>query len=141
MRTILPSSLLRTALLADAAASGMVGLLQVAAAGWLSEQTNLPHALVLGTGIFLLGYAGLLVYTARSATVAWALIAGIIVGNIGWAVACMTLLTIDLFTPSGVGMLFLILQVFTVFSFAGLELAGLRASRDAVNENPEVARA
>ncbi|MBC7897360.1 MAG: hypothetical protein H7066_18225 [Cytophagaceae bacterium] len=141
MRTIIPSSLLRTALLADAAASGLVGLLQVIAAAWLSRLTNFPQGLVLATGLFLLAYAALLVFTARSATVAWALIATIIVGNLAWAVACMTLLAIDALTPTGVGVLFIMLQVVTVFSFAGLEVAGLRASRDAVVDDGRVVRA
>lgn len=141
MRTIIPSSWLRTALLADAAASGLVGVLQVLAAGWLSRLTNFSHGLVLATGVFLLAYAALLVFVARSATVAWALVAGIIVGNLLWAVACMTLLALDAVAPTGVGVLFVILQVVTVFSFAGLELAGLRASRDAVVDDGNVVRA
>jgi hypothetical protein len=134
MRTIIPSSLLRTALFADAGASGLLGLLHVIGAGFLSHLTNIPHALVRGTGLFLLAYAALLVYTARSPRVAWALAAGIIVGNMAWAVACMALLAIDLITPTGTGIVFLMLQILTVFSFAGLELAGLRASRDDVGE-------
>lgn len=141
MRTIIPSSLLRIAFLADAGASGLVALLQVFGGGTLSRMTNLPHGLVLGTGLFLLAYAALLVVTARSASVVWALVAGIIVGNMAWAVACMALLATDLIAPTGVGLVFIMLQILTVSSFAGIELAGLRASRDAVADDASIARA
>lgn len=141
MRTIIPSQLLRRALFADAGARGLVGLLQVFGAGFVSHLTNLPHGLVLGTGLFLLAYSAMLVFAARSPSVAWALVAGIIVGNMAWAVACMALLAIDLIAPAGIGIVFIMLQVLTVFSFAGLELAGLRASRDAEVDAPGVARA
>lgn len=141
MRTIVPSSLLRMSLLADAAASGLIGFLQVIAAGWLSELTKLAHGLVLGSGCFLLAYTGLVSLVARHAVTPWVHVAGIIVTNMAWAVGCMTLLALEAIAPTGIGVVYVMLQVVTFFSFSGLELAGLRVSRDAVADDASIASA
>src|SRR6187551_300150 len=56
MSTIKPSSLLTIALLADAAVSGTVALLQVSASSFLSGLLSLPQSLIFESGVFLLAY-------------------------------------------------------------------------------------
>ena len=67
MQFILPSRLLRTALVVDAVATGALAVLQVAVPDLLSRLLVLPRGLLLETGVFLLGYLLLLVVMARSA--------------------------------------------------------------------------
>lgn len=141
MRTIVPSSVLRGALRADSAASALFGGLQLIAAGWVSDLTKLPHGLVLASGLFLVVYTALVAVVARGGAVPWSWIAAVIVTNMAWAVAGMTVLAFEVVAPSGIGLLYVLFQIVTFFSFAGLELAGLRASRDAMIDDGTVARA
>ena len=114
MNTIFPSRLLKLALTADATVSGAVAILQLVAAGWLSELLNLPKSLLIETGVFLAGYAILLVLLARSTTL-WSLIIGVVViGNIGWAIACAGLLAGGIVSPNVLGVTFVSIQAVTV---------------------------
>ena len=131
MNTIFPSRFLKFALVTDAAVSGAVAALQLVAARWLSELLNLPQALLVETGVFLVGYTILLIFLARSTT-AWSVIIGIVViGNIGWAIACIGLLTSGIVSPNGFGVAFVIVQAIAVLVFAAMEYSGLKASQSA----------
>lgn len=131
MNTIFPSRLLKLALIADALVSGAVAALQLVAAGWLSERLNLPKALLIETGVFLVGYTILLVLLARSTTV-WSLIIGVVViGNVGWAVGCIGLLAGGIVSPNALGVAFVIVHALAVLVFAAMEYSGLRASQSA----------
>ena len=128
MRTVSPSPLLKTALVADAAVSGAVAVLQLAAAEWLGNLSGLPRALLVETGIFLVAYAILLAALARSARLPSVSIGIIVLGNIAWAVACVALLAAGTFPLSGLGVAFVIVQIAAVLAFAALEYAGLGRS-------------
>lgn len=131
MNTIFPSRFLKLALIADALVSGAVAALQLVAAAWLSELLNLPKPLLIDTGVFLVGYTILLVLLARSTTV-WSLIIGVvIIGNIGWAIACIELLASGSVSPNVLGVAFVIVQAVAVLVFAAMEYSGLRASKPA----------
>ena len=92
---------------------------------------NLPTALLIETGVFLVAYTILLVLLARSTTV-WSLIIGVVViGNIGWAIACVGLLVSGIVSPNVFGVAFVIVQVIAVLVFAAMEYSGLRASQSA----------
>lgn len=131
MNTIFPSRFLKLALIADALVSGAVAALQLVAAAWLSELLNLPKPLLIDTGVFLVGYTILLVLLARSTTV-WSLIIGVvIIGNIGWAIACIGLLASGSVSPNVLGMAFVIVQAVAVLVFAAMEYSGLRESKSA----------
>ncbi len=131
MNTIFPSRFLKLALIADALVSGAVAALQLVAAAWLSELLNLPKPLLIDTGVFLVGYTILLVLLARSTTV-WSLIIGVvIIGNIGWAIACIGLLASGSVSPNVLGVAFVIVQAVAVLVFAAMEYSGLRASKSA----------
>lgn len=128
MRTVYPSPLLKTALVADAIVSGGVAVLQLVAASWLSELLMLPRTLLVETGGFLVAYTILLIVLARSTRV-WSAIVGIVVlGNVGWAAGCVGLLATDALAPSGLGVAFVLVQALAVLVFAVLEYMGLKAS-------------
>lgn len=129
MKTIQASRLLKTALLADAAASlGLAGL-QLAVPAALTQYLSLPGLLVTGTGAFLVAYALMLVMVARANRVWVFLVQFIVIGNVGWALGCLALAATSLVTPSALGMAFLSLQAMAVLLFAYLEYAGLQASK------------
>lgn len=128
MRHVTPSRLLKAALAADAVVSGAVALLQIVAADALAGLLSLPRALLFETGLFLVGYAVLLVVLARSARVPAWLIAFIVAGNAGWAIACIALLASGWVAPTAAGVGYVVLQAVAVLLFAALEAAGLRSS-------------
>ncbi len=132
MKTVVPSSLLSFALMADAVISGAVVVLQLAAPEWLSQRLLLPRALLIETGIFLVGYTLLLVLLARSSRVWSALIGIIIIGNVGWAVGCVALLVLGVLSPNALGVAFVLMQAVAVLFFAALEFKGLAASAPAL---------
>lgn len=128
MSTIQPNRFLRNALRADAAVSGAVGVLQLALADLLAKVLELPSLMLTGAGLFLLGYVALLVVLARSARLWSGWIWIVILGNIAWALGCITLAFSREFAPSELGIAFLATQTVTVIVFAALEYRGLVGS-------------
>ena len=128
MKTIQPARFLKLALYADAAASLGVGVWHLLLPGLLAEQLLLPVALLTGTGLFLLGYAVVLVLLASAQQVWAAAIQFIVVGNVGWAAASVALLVTSVLAPSSLGVAFLLAQAGAVLVLAWLEYAGLRES-------------
>lgn len=129
MIAIHPSPLLKTALIADALACAALALAQIAAPGLLQDWLGIPRALLLGSGVFLLGYTVLLLILCASKAVWKALVAGIVLGNIGWALACIGLALAAPFAPGPWGLAYLLVQAAAVLGLAGAEYAGLNASR------------
>jgi hypothetical protein len=127
MKTIHPSALLKAALLTDAIASGALALLHLLLNRILSERLGLDGRLLLYTGLFLLGYANLLLVLAYADRIRVGLLRLIIAGNLGWAVGCVLTMAID-GPVRPLAALFLGLQALAVLVFAGWEYAGLRAS-------------
>jgi hypothetical protein len=127
MTHVLPSRLLRAALLIDAAASGALGVLQVAATAMMVRLLGLAPEIVLGSGLFFLVYAAVLVVLARSATVPRALVMLVAAGNAGWALGCVAMAALyPGLTSLGVG--YLLLQAAAVLAFAVLQALGLARS-------------
>lgn len=126
--SLLPSSTLRAALWADALVSGAAGALQLAGGDALAAALGLPASLSLASGVFLLGYAAMLVAMARAPRLLAALLALVVVGNLGWALACIGLPMAGVLDPSPLGVAWLGLQALAVLVFAAWELAGWRAS-------------
>ena len=129
MNSIRSSQLLKFAFAADAAVSGAVAVLQLLFADDLSRLLALPRPLLVETGIFLVGYALLLAFLARCATLPRPLVLFLILGNAGWAIGCAGVLALT--APSGLGVAFVIVQALTVLLFAGLQMAGMKGSAEA----------
>jgi hypothetical protein len=126
--SLLPSTTLRAALRADAIVSGSAGALQLAGGDALAAAFGLPVALHFYSGVFLLGYAAMLVAMARAPRLHAALLALVVVGNVGWALCCIGLPLAGALSPSPLGWGWLGLQALAVLVFAAWEFAGWRAS-------------
>lgn len=123
---------LRAALLLDAAASGVMGLLLLVAAAPLAPLLGLPISLLRGAGVVLVPFAALLVWLAgrveRNVTNATRALTWIVVaGNVLWALDSLLLLLTDWVSPGVLGQAFVIAQAVAVCAFTYLEITGLRA--------------
>lgn len=125
---LLPSPTLRVALWTDAGVSGAAGALQLAGGSTLAAALALPATLCLASGAFLVGYAALLVAMARAPRLHAGLVALVVFGNLGWALACVALPAAGLLQPAPLGWAWLLLQALSVLVFAAWEGAGWRAS-------------
>jgi hypothetical protein len=126
--TILPSPLLRRALVADALTSGACGLVLAAAAQPLSGLLGLPTGLLRGAGLALLPFAALVAWlgirTALPRAAVWALVAV----NALWVVESVVLVLSGWVQPTGLGVAFVLAQAVLVALLAELEVVGLRRS-------------
>jgi hypothetical protein len=129
MHTLANWPLLRLALLADAAASGAMGILLAAAADPLAPWFGLPVALLREIGLLLIPYAGLLVYLAGKQTTPRLPAQVIVAGNMLWMIGSVALLMSGLVAPTALGMAFVITQALIIAILAELQLLGLKRQR------------
>ncbi len=128
MNRIDVSPLLRFGLRLDAAASAATGLALAAVPGSLASLFGLSSDLLLGAGLFCVGYAAMIAFMSTRrrlpAAGAWA----VVIGNLGWAAGCLELAFAagQKTTPVGTG--FLVVQALAVVAFAEIQFLGLRRS-------------
>lgn len=128
MRTLIPSPLLRQALLLDAAGSAPMMLLHLLATGPLSAATQLPPALLQASGVAMLGWVALLLGLRSAPRPPRAALLGVVWGNRLWALgalACGWTLA-----PPAAGWALLAVHALAVLAFAALQAAGLRRSAE-----------
>jgi hypothetical protein len=118
MNAVFPAPLLRVGLTLDAAGSGAMAVLQLAATAQLAAAMQLPQPLLLGTGLFMLGYAALTGWMVRL----------VVFGNVGWAVAAAALPLLGWVAPNAWGLGFLAVHAVSVLVFAALQGPGLARS-------------
>jgi hypothetical protein len=128
---IRPSILLRRALQADAAFSGVSAVLLAGASTPLAALLSLPAALLFGSGLFLVGYVLLVGWMSSRDTLARPLVWTVIAGNAFWTVASIALVAGGPIAPNALGYAALILQAVVVGIFAELQFFGLRRSAGA----------
>jgi hypothetical protein len=128
MTLVHPSRSLKTALAVDAASGAATAALQLTLPRLLADQLGLPMALLLETGLFLVGFAALLAFLARSTRVAAALVRTIVIGNVAWSAGCVLIWAAGLVAPTALGIGFLLLQAAAVLALAVWEAIGLKAS-------------
>lgn len=87
--------------------------------------------MLTGTGLFLAGYALLLVVLARAGAVWSALVRFVIVGNLGWVVASVLLPVTETLPVTTLGAIYIALQAGAVLFFAALQSRGLVRSMPA----------
>lgn len=114
---------------ADAASCAATGALQLLFTGPLARLTGLPAALLESTGLFLLAYAALAAWMASRATPPRGLIGLVVIGNFGWALACIALLASGMFAVSAWGVAWVLAQAACVVVLAELQWTGLRRAR------------
>lgn len=126
-----PSLLLRRAIQIDAIVSGAMALLLTFAAGMLAPLLQLPEALLLESGLFLIAYVALIGWLGLRETMPKLLVLAIIVGNAAWTLGSIGLLFSGAVSPNLLGQLFVAAQAIAVGVFAELQFMGLRKSNTA----------
>jgi hypothetical protein len=117
---------LRNVLLVDSASCVATGALQLGFTDALARLTNLPPALLLATGWFLLAYATVVAIVATRDPLPRPLVWVFVAGNFAWAVGCAALLVERAFAPTLLGEAWVIAQAVTVVVLAELQWMGLR---------------
>ena len=126
MSSFQPSPTLRTALIADAAASGVSAVLMLASAGMLEGFTGLPAALLRGAGLILVPFVAFVGYLAAQARLTAAAVWAVIVCNALWVAGSTLLLLSGWVALTALGYAFVIAQAAAVAVFAELQYTGLR---------------
>jgi hypothetical protein len=127
-----PSLFLRRAIQADAIFSGISAVLLTFGAGALAPLLNLPEALLLETGLFLIAYATLVGWLGTRQSVPKALVIIVIAGNAAWTLASIALLFSGAVVPNLLGEVAVAAQAIVVGALAELQYIGLRRSSGAV---------
>jgi len=119
-------TLLRFALLADAAASAVTGLLLVFGGELLRDLLGLPAQLMFYAGLSLLPFAALVGYVAMRDQPSRPVISAVVAYNALWAIDSLVLLMSGVVTPTWLGTAFVAAQAAAVGMLAALQFAGLR---------------
>lgn len=130
-RFVMPSGALRAALRADAGVSAAAAALQLLAGTALNTATGLPSPLLLGSGVFMVGYVALLLVLASRARLWRPLVGLVIVGNGLWALGCVALAFGGPAAINSLGQAYLLLQALGVALLAAWQAFGLRRSAPA----------
>lgn len=131
MNAIVPSRLLKSAFVLDAAGSGAIAALHLLLPAPLHDVLGLPTSVLTGTGLFLAVYASMLVVLARTGVVWSALVRFFVAGNLGWVVASVLLPVTGTLPATTLGELYIALQAGAVLLFAVLQWRGLARSMPA----------
>lgn len=117
---------LRNVLFADALSCLGSGALQVAWTRPLAELLNLPAAVLLGTGWFLLAYGATVAFIATRRPLPQRFVWLFLIGNIAWAAGCAALLASGLTAPTRLGTTWILAQAGCVLVLAEMQWIGLR---------------
>jgi hypothetical protein len=120
------SRFLRLALRLDSVASGSMGAGILLLNSRLDALLGTPATLTIGTGTFLLVFAGWLWVLAIRTRISPAAVWTVIVSNLGWVAASGVVAFSDAFALTGLGVAFVLAQAAAVVVFADLEYLGLR---------------
>jgi len=123
-----PSALLRKALLADAALSGMTGLALAFAASPLAALFALPVALLRWSGVILIPFAAIVARLGSLERLQRPCVFAVILANAVWALDSVLLLFSGWVEPTILGKTFVVGQALIVGALAELEFVGLRRS-------------
>jgi hypothetical protein len=123
-----PSQFLRRALLADAIFSGAGAIGFTFGAGAFASLFNLPEALLLETGLFLIAYAAFVGWLGTRASTPKALVMIVVAGNAAWNLASIALLFSGAVSPNVLGEIMVVAQAIATGVFAELQYIGLRRS-------------
>jgi hypothetical protein len=128
--SLAPTTLLRLALLGDAAASGATGLLLVTVPGPLAAVFGLPQPLLLAAALILLPYTAVVAWLGGRPMPPRAAVRVVIVVNLLWTADSIALLALGPafahLAPTALGMAFVLFQAAVVAGFAVAQLIGLR---------------
>jgi hypothetical protein len=111
----------------DALVSGAFGLLLAAAAPLVDGLLGAPVGFLIPLGVFLLGYAGVLVLFARRGAPTRT-VKAVVAGNALWVVASVAAVLADVLTLTATGTVVALLQAGAVALLAELQLRSLRST-------------
>jgi hypothetical protein len=114
-------SLLKPALLLDAAVTGVNGVAYLAAAGPLEDLLGLPASWLRVAGVVLVAFAAFVALASRKPTAGT--VAAIVAVNAAWAVGSLVLAIAGWGSPETAGTVWIILQALVVAGFAELQVA------------------
>ena len=114
-------SLLRPALIVDAAVTGLCGVAYLAAAGPLEDLLGLPAAWLRAAGAVLLAFAVLVALAPRRPTAA--AVRAIVAVNALWVVGSIVFALAGWGSPDTAGTVWIVLQALVVAGFAELQVA------------------
>ena len=123
-----PSPLLRKVLAADAAVTGLAGLVMALAAIPLSTRYGLPVGLLRWAGIICLPFAAFEAWLAMRTRLQRPTVFFVVVCNALWALDSILLLLSGWVEPTRLGTVLVVVQAVLTAAFAELELIGLRRS-------------
>ncbi|KRE11963.1 hypothetical protein ASE63_19725 [Bosea sp. Root381] len=129
MSMIRSSRLLQNALAIDATACAGMGLLLAAAAPMLGAPLGLPEMFLRGAGLVLLPCAAALALLSRRESLPRAAILAVVGINILWVADSLAILLLGWFSPTGLGIAFVLAQAAAVGIVTGLEILGLGRSQ------------
>lgn len=127
-RTGTRDGLLRLAMRADAAISGLIGLAGIPLAGRLAELSGTTKAFEYAMGAFLVAYGVLVFGLARLPSVRRAGMC-VIIGNLTYTVAAVVLVLADVFTLTSAGVALNLAAGAYTLVFAELQYQGWRRAR------------
>jgi len=120
------STLLRRALLLDAAASGALGAAMALSASPLGDWFDLPSGLLRWAGIALVPFAALLAALGTRERVARPAVLAVVAVNLLWVAGSLLVLLSGWVEPTALGVAFVVAQALAVAVFTGLQELGLR---------------
>ena len=123
------TGLLKLALLADAVASGMTGILLAGGAGLITGLLGLPEDFMRYVGLFCVAYGLFVAYVGTRSAMPSPVILLIIIGNTLWAAGSIALLISGLLSPTMLGYLFVTAQAIVVAALAAAQQIGLRQAQ------------
>ncbi|OCB30339.1 hypothetical protein A5675_20290 [Mycobacterium malmoense] len=127
-RTGTRDRLLRLAMRADAAISGLVGLAGIPLAGRLAELSGTTTAFEYAMGAFLIGY-GVVVFGLAGLPSVRRAGMGVIVANVAYTVAAVVLVLADVFPLTAAGVALNLAAGAYTLVFAELQYQGWRRAR------------
>lgn len=117
---------LRRVLWLDAGTGLATGLLQLLASDFLEKWLGLPAQLLIGSGWLMLGCVAGIGMIATQATIPRGPVMALIVVNLLWVLACLTLLLGAWVAPTMLGKIFIATQAVTVGLLLELQWLGVR---------------
>jgi MFS family permease len=127
-RTGTRDGLLRLAMRADAAISGLGGLAGIPLAGWLSEHSGTTKGFEYGLSIFLIGY-GAVVFGLATLPSLRRVGMGVVIANLLFTAATVILVLADIFPLTATGVTLTLASGAYTLLFAELQYQGWRRAR------------
>ena len=131
--------MLRLALRVDAVTTGAMGIAAAAAAPALDTALGIPAGWLVGLGLFVAAYAGVLAWCAARPRIPAAMAWTVVAGNLDWALVSVVAVAAGWFEFTTLGAAVVIAQAVVAVAFAELQFMGARRARRA--PSPATARA